>query len=118
LLHFTYALHRPDEQKAKATRIRPNNTPSDHHDCPVGDSVSDLSYVTSFAVTRVARTALSSVTDEDEVTTTGGTTLRYDHSAGQFVQNWKLPSTKNLCYLVQVSVLGAAEPLTAYVMTR
>jgi hypothetical protein len=83
-----------------------------------GDSISDLSYVTRFAVTRVTCTTLSPVSDEVEGTTTGGTQLRYDHTAQQFVHNWKLPSTKNLCYRVQVSVLGVAEPLTAYVMTR
>jgi hypothetical protein len=83
-----------------------------------GASVSDLSYVTRFAVTQIMCNSLSTVTDEVEVTTTGGTQLRYDDNAQQFVQNWKLPSTKNRCYRVDVSVLGAADALTAYVMTR
>jgi hypothetical protein len=83
-----------------------------------GAPVSDLSYVTKFAVTHVSCTTRAPVSDEVEMTTSGGTQLRYDHTAQQFVLNWKLPSTKNLCYRVQASVLGVAQPITAYVMTR
>jgi hypothetical protein len=37
----------------------------------------------------------------DVITTTGGTGLRYDMAARQFVQNWKTP-TRAGCYLVRV----------------
>ena len=41
--------------------------------------------------------------DDVEVVTTGGTSLRYDTTARQFVQNWKTPKTPGVCYLVKVT---------------
>jgi hypothetical protein len=41
--------------------------------------------------------------DAVEVTTTGGTSLRYDTVAGQFVQNWKTPTTPGACYRVTMN---------------
>lgn len=39
--------------------------------------------------------------DTVDITTTGGTTLRYDTTAGQFVQNWQTPkSGSGTCYKV------------------
>jgi hypothetical protein len=38
--------------------------------------------------------------DEIEMTSTGGTSLRYD--GGQFIQNWKTPTGAGKCYLVTV----------------
>jgi hypothetical protein len=38
-----------------------------------------------------------------EVTTTGGTMLRYDTTAGQFIQNWQTPKTAGKCYQVRVT---------------
>jgi hypothetical protein len=38
--------------------------------------------------------------DAIEVTATGGTVLRYDGAAGQFVYNWKTPAGAGQCYRV------------------
>jgi hypothetical protein len=38
--------------------------------------------------------------DAIEVTSTGGTTLRYDGSGGQFIQNWQTPKQPGACYKV------------------
>jgi hypothetical protein len=41
--------------------------------------------------------------DAIEMTTTGGTTLRYDSSAGQFIQNWQTPKKAGTCYSVSMT---------------
>jgi hypothetical protein len=41
--------------------------------------------------------------DEVEFTTTDATSLRYDSTAGHFVQNWRTPTTKNRCYTVTMT---------------
>jgi hypothetical protein len=42
----------------------------------------------------------SATTDEIEFVTTGGTNLRYDTTAGQFIQNWQTPKKPGSCYSV------------------
>ena len=60
--------------------------------------------VTAFAAREVSCSSLSTALSDDvEVTTTGGTALRYDATGGQFVQNWKTPSTSGRCYAVSVT---------------
>jgi hypothetical protein len=41
--------------------------------------------------------------DEIEVTSTGGTSLRYDTTGGQFIQNWKTPTGAAKCYVVTMT---------------
>ena len=41
--------------------------------------------------------------DEIETTATGGTSLRYDTTGGQFVYNWKTPAQPNKCYVVKMT---------------
>jgi hypothetical protein len=41
--------------------------------------------------------------DEIETTSTGGTTLRYDTTAGQFIYNWKTPAQPTKCYIVKMT---------------
>jgi hypothetical protein len=53
------------------------------------------------------------VEDTIEVTATGGTSLRYDTTGGQFVYNWKTPSTAGKCYRVTMTTLDGSS-LVAY----
>ena len=45
----------------------------------------------------------SALTDDVETTATGGTVLRYDATGGQFIYNWKTPSTAGKCYSVTMT---------------
>jgi PKD domain len=53
----------------------------------------------------------------DGLTATGGTSLRYDAAAGQFVYNWQTPGASGVCYRVSVEAKGGSS-LSAYFKTR
>jgi len=58
--------------------------------------------VKSFTAVSVS-CSTSAVVDDVEVTTTGGTTLRYDTTGGQFIQNWQTPKTVGACIKVTMT---------------
>jgi hypothetical protein len=60
------------------------------------------------AVKSLTTQSVSCGTDGDpsdpiETTATGGTSLRYDLTAGQFVYNWQTPKTAGKCYRVTMT---------------
>lgn len=62
-----------------------------------------VSAVSGFTVKGVACPGASIVTDDIEMTSTGGTSLRYDATAGQFIQNWQTPKKPGSCYQVTMT---------------
>lgn len=52
-----------------------------------------------------------------EVTTTGGTSLRYDLTGGQFIQNWQTPKTAGKCYQVRMTAQDGSK-IDAYFKTK
>jgi len=60
--------------------------------------LTDVGVVESFTAVKVACEAGGNE-DAVDFTTTGGTSLRYDWTDGQFIQNWKTPKTSG-CYRV------------------
>ena len=56
---------------------------------------------------------LTAITDDIETLATGGTALRYDSTGGQFVYNWKTPSTVGKCYRVTMTTQDGSS-LSAY----
>lgn len=70
------------------------------------------SVVKSFAQRGVACTGLGALSDDIEITTAGATSLRFDTSARQFVQNWQTPKTAGACYQV-VATLVDGSTITA-----
>jgi hypothetical protein len=79
-----------------------------------GTELSSTSYVKPLMYAEMKCDATASM-DEIETTATGGTALRYDAAAGQFVYNWQTPKTANKCYRVTMYAIdGAGASLVAY----
>jgi len=65
--------------------------------------LTDTAVVKSFVATPVACPTTGMTADEIEFTTTGGTSLRYDWTAGQFINNWQTPKKPGACYKVTMT---------------
>jgi hypothetical protein len=66
--------------------------------------LTSTSVVSSFVPTPIVCPGGSSTSEEIEFLTTGGTTLRYDLTDGQFIQNWQTPKGKaGSCYKVTMT---------------
>jgi hypothetical protein len=65
--------------------------------------------------TQKVNCAMDATPTEDPVdlTTTGGTTFRYDSTSGQFVQNWQTAKAPNTCYTATFTAQDGSS-LTAY----
>lgn len=61
------------------------------------NELTNTSAVSSFVAKAVACPGASAPVDEIETVLTGGTSLRYDGTAGQFVQNWETPKKPGTC---------------------
>jgi hypothetical protein len=55
-------------------------------------------------------------TDDIEFTTTGGTTLRYDATAGQFIQNWQTPKKPNTCYKTIMTTMDGSTKFALFML--
>jgi hypothetical protein len=64
-----------------------------------GTELTGVSDITGFYVWSIGCSA-ASLDDPIEMTTTGGTTLRYDATGRQFIQNWQTPKGAGVCYQV------------------
>jgi hypothetical protein len=73
--------------------------------------LTDTSVVKSLTYAQVSCTG-GALTDEIETVATGGTSLRYDTTSGQFIYNWKTPTTKS-CYRVTMTTQDGSS-LVAY----
>jgi hypothetical protein len=67
----------------------------------------DVAAVKSFTTTAVACSATGTEEPVD-FTTTGGTVLRYDGTAGQFIQNWQTPKTPGACLRTTMTTLDGS----------
>jgi len=69
--------------------------------------LTDVSAVKSLNYLQVSCTTLAAASEDAiETVATGGTVLRY--SDGQFIFNWKTPSTANKCYRVTMTTQDAS----------
>lgn len=84
-------------------------------DSATGAEQSDVAVIGSFGVQPIACDSQAEI-DAIEVTTLGGTSLRYDPTAGQFIQNWKTPKTAG-CYRTTMTMTDGSS-LVAYFKVR
>jgi hypothetical protein len=65
--------------------------------------LTDPLVVDKFTATPVKCPNGTLTTDEIEILSTGGTSLRYDGTGGQFIQNWQTPKKPGACYDVTMT---------------
>jgi len=82
-----------------------------------GTELSNTSAVKSFTAATVTCPGSSAAIDPIELVTTGGTSLRYDATAGQFVQNWSTPKKPGTCTQVVMTTQDGSK-LTANFMLK
>lgn len=68
----------------------------------------------AFRVQQVTCATGGATEDAVELTTTGGTAVRYDTTGGQYVQNWKTPTTVGACYAASVTAVDGTTVGAAY----
>jgi hypothetical protein len=64
--------------------------------------LTDVAFVKSLTY-GLATCNSGATTDDIETVATGGTSLRYDATGGQFIYNWKTPATAGKCYRVTMT---------------
>jgi hypothetical protein len=70
-----------------------------------GVEQTSTSVVKSFTQRTVACGTLTGAADEIEIVNTGGTSLRYDATARQFIQNWQTPKKPGTCMQATVTLI-------------
>jgi hypothetical protein len=65
--------------------------------------LTDTANVKPVQSTKVSCSTGTGVEDAIETVATGGTSLRYDTTGGQFIYNWKTPTGAGTCYKVTVT---------------
>ena len=70
--------------------------------------LTSTSVVEKFTAVQTACTTSMAI-DDVEFNTTGGTSLRYDVSGGQFIQNWQTPKKPGECYKVTVFTIDGSK---------
>jgi YDG domain/Bacterial Ig-like domain (group 3) len=77
-----------------------------------------LDAITAFSAYKLSACDADAATEWVEFTTTGNTTLRYDGTAGQWIQNWKTPTaSRDTCYRASVTFADGSS-LTAFFKLR
>ena len=76
----------------------------------------DVGAIKSFTQTRVT-CVNAPLVDEIEIVTTGGTSLRYDGTAGQYIQNWQTPKQPGACYRATATMQDGS-PIVAYFLLK
>ncbi len=94
--------YRPVDMSATWNTVKGGSTVPLKFNVYAGETeLTDTAVVKSFAATPVACQGGSE--DPVDFITTGGTSLRYDFTDGQFIQNWQTPKKAGSCYKVTMT---------------
>jgi hypothetical protein len=74
--------------------------------------ITDVAAVTGFVSLQIG-CDIDGAEDTVEFVTSGKTSLRYDSTDGQFIQNWQTPKSAGKCFLVRMTTADGSS-LTAY----
>jgi hypothetical protein len=75
--------------------------------------------VSGFSLVAVAcLTGVDSPIDPTDLNTTGGTSLRYDGTSSQFIQNWQVPKPANQCYRAVMTAADGSQIGNAFFKTK
>jgi hypothetical protein len=81
--------------------------------------LTDVAVIDTFSAKKVSCSTLTGdPLDEIEMVSTGGTSLRYDSTGGQFIQNWQTPKAAGVCYSVTVTTDDGSTIGPAYFKTK
>jgi hypothetical protein len=78
--------------------------------------LTSTSAVKNFTQKQVTCPGGSALTDDIEITTTGGTALRYDSTAGQFIQNWATPKKPGTCWAVTMTTQDSSTVIANFIL--
>ena len=81
-----------------------------------GTELTSVSDISGFYVYPMS-CAAGSLDDPIEMTTTGGTSLRYDATGRQFIQNWQTPKSAGVCFQVTMKARDGST-ISAYFKTK
>ena len=70
--------------------------------------LTDVSSISAFKQQKISCSSSAAEDAIEEIASTGGTSLRYDSTGGQFIQNWKTPTGANTCYAATVTFLDGS----------
>lgn len=114
----TSGYHRPVDMGGTINTVKGGSTVPLKFNVYAASELTDVTAIKGFKATEINCEALAwAPADDIEITTTGGTSLRYDLTEGQFIQNWKTPTTKNKCYSAVVTFQDGSS-INAYFKTK
>jgi hypothetical protein len=76
--------------------------------------LTDTAYVKSFTTARITCDPNATSDAVETLAATGGTSLRYDTTAGQFIQNWKTPTGVGNCYRATMTTQDGSSLTAAF----
>ncbi len=111
----TYGFYRPVDPVPVVNTVKAGSTVPLKFEVFAGAlELTDTAIVDTLTYRQVACNAFEDMTESPvELTATGGTVLRYDWTAGQFIFNWKTPATPSKCYKTTL-LLDDGSTISAY----